>query len=302
MLLSYDRAMRRLVSAFSLLAVLVFGVFAEAKTFEELGIRYREVSLQEGYQFAYLTAGYDYGPSGASEADRVVLARFFLVSNRPQSEPMVRDFLRKRFPRKPVAAIDSVRQIGAGDTALTLASLRDRHVFEISSLFPWVMRFYLGRGGEVVSGLSTCSNCFGAARSFYSSDRVMNLDEHELRTFLAERRFRRVSNDHPPQFGEVLILTQQQHAAVYLFDGLVFQKPTWGVFHNYEIVPYVEVFATMNRTIAYLSNGAPAGSATPSAWDIFVSNLWGALPLAPPPALVGSSIKDVERYLPSQGE
>src|SRR5207253_1445502 len=110
-------------------------------------------------------------------------------------------------------------------------------------------RQYLGRSGEVSKEkLSEASNCFGAAISFYTDEKVSYKTDADLSKLTA--KLLKVPADEAPHFGEILYFSEGvEHAAIYLFDGLIFQKPTVGVYHRYEIVPYEKMFNTFNGTI-----------------------------------------------------
>jgi hypothetical protein len=79
-----------------------------------------------------------------------------------------------------------------------------------------------------------------------------------------------------PRFGDVFIFDANEHAAVYLFDGLIFQKPSAAEYHVYEVVRQEHVFRTIRHTMRYFAKGSPAGSWERQPADIFNSWLHAA--------------------------
>ncbi len=280
--------LKRILTILLLCSASSTSVLAGDQTLDQLGISFHEHPLAANYRLAYLTAGYDY--SGAARADRVVPARLFIVA--PSSElRTTQDFLKARFRNS--ARLERLQPL-EGDSLLARPELQGATVFEITALFPITVLRQLGRQGATLQGNATCENCLGTARSFHTDEPVGSLDTPEFQAYL--EKLQRVDSAAAPQFGEVLHFPKNEHAAIYLFDGLIFQKPTWGVFHQYEIVRYEDMFEAFNRTVGYFTHGAPAGSATPSAWDIFVSGLQGAKPLGAPRPLTDPEF--VVRYRP----
>jgi hypothetical protein len=260
------------------------------------GISFASHPLSEGYELSYFTAGYDYS-GNKTEAERVIPARILLVSEDGSVEK-AQQFLSKRFPGTSTfkVRISEVKEVDPS-TLYKREILLNKHVFEISSLFPAAVLRHLGRAGEVVNNRNECSNCLGAAKAFHDHQSVGSLDGREFEQFVAQSGLKPVAGAAEPSFGEVLYFPKNEHAAIYLFDNLIFQKPTRGVYHNYEIVPYSDLFTTYNNSVNHYSKGGPAGSYNPGVWDIFVSSLHGASPIGPVPALADGG--RVQRFLPT---
>lgn len=251
------------------------------------GILFKEQRWSGSFELAYFTAGYDYS-SGIKGGEREIPAQIFLVDSGHTPVPEIQGFLKHRFPSHLIPHIEALKPARTDSFPLDFFA-KGRLFYSISQLFPATVLKYLGRPGQVVHGNTYCSNCYGAAKAFHTGGRVDHLDEEDLHSFVQSRGSR--NTKEAPQFGDILIFPKYEHASVFLFDGLVFQKPTWNPNHEYEIVPYESMFATLNRAIQAFSKGMPAGSSRPSLSDIFVSSLQGATPRQEPPAWDSQDVK-----------